>query len=112
MKTKAKLFLFIIAALLISNYSYSQINPKYYGEAEDFKVMAKRILVVQLMEEDPDVIKKLSKKEKTAQQLKEYKEFISDYNTLIQSAVPKYWKYNEKIEFKAESEVKQLQKAK
>lgn len=111
MKTKTILLTFV-AAFLISSYSYSQIDPKIYGDASDFKLMEKRTLVVQLMEEDPDVIKKLSKKEKRAGQLKEYKEFISDYNELIQLTVPKYWTYNQNIEFKTESDVKKLQKAK
>ena len=89
----------------------SQISGKYYGEKEDFKKMAKRTLLVETLEEDPDVIKRLSKKESRAQQLMDYKNFIVQYNQLIKLCVPKYWTYNANIEYKTETEIKALRKA-
>ncbi|MFY7879027.1 MAG: hypothetical protein ACOVP6_03075 [Lacibacter sp.] len=103
---------FVLFLLLISGYGYAQISPKFYGKPDDFKEMAKRTLVVELLEENKGVIEKLSKKEKTAKELQDYKSFITDYNRMIQDAVSKYWKYNATIEYKTGSEVSKLRDSK
>jgi len=105
---KNKSITLIILVLFANSFIHAQINGRLYGEKGDFIALAKRPLLVELQEEDPDVIKSLSKKEKTADKLKEYKTFIADYNKLIKLAVLKYWKYNDKIEFKTVTEVKKL----
>jgi len=111
MKKKPSLILLSIL-FFAANTALAQINGKYYGEKEDFKKLAKRTLLVEILEEQPDVIKRLSKKESRAKQLEEYKGFIAHYNELIRKAVPKYWTYNANIEYKTESEIAELKKAK
>jgi hypothetical protein len=109
---KITTLLLAVTATLSLNTSSAQISGKYYGEKEDFKQMAKRTLVVELLEEEPEVIKRLSKKESRAKQLEEYKAFIVHYNELIKAAVPKYWTYNTSIEYKTSTEVAALKKEK
>lgn len=96
---------------------HAQVNDKLYGEKADFITMATRILIVELQEEDPEVIKSITyamliRKEKKDSLLKEYKSFISNYNIRIKSAVEKYWKYNESVEFKTSLEVSRLKETK
>ncbi len=67
--------------------------------------MANRTLIVELLEEDPKVIDKLSKKKKRAAKLQEYKDFITFYNDMIKDAVSKYWTFNENIEYRSATEV-------
>jgi hypothetical protein len=111
MKRKTVVCLALLALFYV-NSAVSQISGKYYGEKDDFKKMAKRTLLVEILEEDPDVIKRLSKKESRAKQLEEYKSFIVHYNELIRISVPKYWTYNTNIEYKTETEIRNLQKSK
>jgi hypothetical protein len=101
-----------LCSFLLCNPLLAQISGKYYGEKEDFKKMAKRTLIVEILEEDADVIKNLSKKEKRAKQLEEYKNFIKHYNEMIRAAVPKYWTYNATIEYKTTTQIEDLQKSK
>lgn len=96
----------------IGNERHAQVSGKFYGEKSDFVAMAKRPLLVELREEDPGIIKYLSKNPKTADRLKRYKASILDYNVMIKSGVDKYWKYNEQVEYKTKSEVDELRKAK
>lgn len=103
----------VVAVLLFSVSNVSgQINDKIYGKPEDYKAMLKRPLIVELQEESPKVIEKLSKNEKKADQLRDYKAFISEYNAMIREAVEKYWTINENIEYKNHTEVEALLKAK
>ncbi|WP_125916994.1 hypothetical protein [Hymenobacter coccineus] len=66
-------------------------------------------LVVILKDEDPDKLKKLAKK---PDELAEYKAYVADYNAQMQALVPKIWQFSPAVEFKQESEVAALRKAK
>ncbi len=112
MKKRVTKFVLVVFILSLSHYAYSQISPKIYGKPADLKAMAKRTLVVELLEEDPKVIEKLSKKKKRPEKLQKYKDFIALYNEMIQDAVSKYWTFNENIEYLSAMEVKDIIKAK
>lgn len=74
------------------------------------KSIENRVLIVELTEENPKEIKKLQKK--GTQALKEYKESLSERNNKLKELIPKYWPYNNKIEFKKTSEVEEIVKKK
>jgi hypothetical protein len=116
MKNKITLVLTILG-IYANCYVHAQINGKLYGQKEDFIAMAKRPLLVELLEEDPEIIKNLSytalkKKAIRDSLVQEYKTFIFNYNKMIKSSVEKYWKYNEKVEYKTASEVNKLKESK
>lgn len=108
-------FVPLLTLLFFNNLLFSQISDRIYGQPDDFKEMKNRTLVVELLEEDEKHVAKLTKKsqrkEKFAVQLKKYQDFIVEYNEMIQLVVPKYWSFNDKIEYKTSSEVKKIREA-
>lgn len=97
--------------LLTSVVSKAQINNNFYGDPDELKQLKTRSLIVEVLEEDPDILKKLSKPKK-AEELEDYKKFIVDFNRDFKVYAQKYWIYTDKIEFKTATEIEALQKAK
>ena len=88
----------------------AQISSEFFGTKEDFKNLQHRILIVETLVENQNVISHLRKKENSIKQIEEYKNFIKKYNEYIQITAYKYWNFNDSIEFKSEAEVMQLKK--
>ena len=102
---------FILLIILFSSLSSnSQISSYFHGDYKDFNDLKTRNLIVELLEEDPKVLKKLDKPKKL-EELKEYKREIKLYNEEIVIYAKKYWTLNSIVEFKKQSEVKALEKA-
>jgi len=104
---------FLILLIVLTVYqNKAQINGEIFGKKEDFKKMAQRPLIVELLVENQDELRKLNKKENANKLVSDYKNFIKKYNELIQITVHKYWKFNLLIEYKTEVEVAALKNAK
>ncbi|MBL4735622.1 MAG: hypothetical protein JKY18_09860 [Flavobacteriales bacterium] len=72
-----------------------------------------RTLIVELDEEDPKEIKRLTRKEKKNPGVTAiYRNNIKLHNEALQEYLPKYWKLHDKIEFRKPAEVWALIKAK
>lgn len=91
--------------------SVAQISPKFYGEPKELKELTTKTLIVQVIEEDAAIIKKLDKPKKQ-EQLNNYKLFIKQFNEEFKLYSQKYWKLNSKIEFKTTSQINALVKEK
>ncbi|OWP62323.1 hypothetical protein CDA63_14650 [Hymenobacter amundsenii] len=101
-----KLFFLALALLLSLNGAWAQLglgNPKQVAQVKS------QPLVVLLRDEDPGTLKKLAKK---PEELADYKSYIADYNTQIQELATKLWKFSPSVEFRPESELEALRKAK
>jgi hypothetical protein len=105
-----------IFILFISFLSLQPLMAQFYypikQDAADFQ---KRTLLVQLMEEDENILKKLkSKKTGTAdgneKLLAQYKLLIATHNDWIKEAFSKYWKASKAIDFKSKSEIEEILK--
>lgn len=82
----------------------AQVAEKIWAEPAELKALARRILVVELPEENPKVIDGFSKK--TAESdIAAYRASLASYRALIEPAVRAHWKYNEQIEFRTTSEI-------
>jgi hypothetical protein len=101
----------LLAFGFVSLVSSAQISPKFYGEVKELKELQSRTLIVEILEEDPKTIKKLDKPKKQ-KELSDYKLFIKQFNEEFKIYAAKYWKLNTKIEFKTQTEVLALNKAK
>ncbi len=101
-------FLFVFGFLMVS--MQGQITAEFFGTKEDFKNLSHRILIVETLVENQNVISHLKKKDNHAKLVEEYKNFIKKYNEYIQITAYKYWKFNDSIEFKSELEVNELKK--
>lgn len=99
---------FLMLTAVVSN---AQISPRIYGEKGDFENLKARPLLIEILEEDPKTLKKLSGPKK-ADELKDYVGFIKEFNENFKIYVQKYWKLNSKFEFKTVTEVNALNKAK
>lgn len=105
----------LLTALLvvISLGMYGQFRIK----SEEMSSVLKRPLVVELMEEHPNVIKRLEKKKSSKNEkrssrfstiLDEYRAGIKEYNSYIKEAIESHWTLNENYEFKTTSEIAKL----
>ncbi|WGH74830.1 hypothetical protein P8625_12175 [Tenacibaculum tangerinum] len=73
------------------------------GKIEELSQLKEKPLAVVLYEENKDLVKKLGKKiaknnkksEEYKKELKEYRDFISYFNTTIKEVVPDYWTLND-----------------
>lgn len=97
----------LLVLCFISFYSNGQVSSHFHGDAKIFANLKTRNLIVELLEADEKIVKKLSKP-KYATDLKLYNEMISNYNAEIQLYAKKYWNLNSNIEFKTKSEVEAL----
>lgn len=103
-------YIVIAIIILISNSMDAQISSEFFGTKDDFKALVKRILIVETLVENQEVMSKLSKKENGRKLIEDYKKFIQKYNEYIQITTFKHWKLNDSIEFRNENEVAQLKK--
>lgn len=103
--------LLFLTLCLISFFAKAQIRSDFNGNAKDFIELKTRPLIVELLEEDEKILKKLGKP-KYAEDLVAYKKMIKLYNEEIVIYAKKYWNLNTKIEVKNQSEVESLKKAK
>lgn len=101
----------IVLLLITTLVTKAQINPKNYGEKQDFENLKTRTLIVEILEEDPKTLKKLSSPKK-AEELKNYVDFIKEFNNNFKTYVQKYWRLNSKLEYKTTTEVDALNKQK
>lgn len=85
---------FLLFLLVISTYSFGQMG---FGKIEEVKEVKQRTLVFLMEEEDPDKIKKLTKK---PEELLLYKSEIRRLNDAMKVAAG-YWTYTASpVEFK------------
>lgn len=105
-----KKLLFVVFCMF-SFLGNAQISSRFYGNQKVFIDLKSRPLLVELLEENPKVLKKFEKP-KHADALKNYKNFIKFYNQEIVLYAKKYWTLNSSIEFKNESEIEKLKDAK
>lgn len=80
--------------------------------ADEYAMAAKRTLVVELLEEDPELIKKMNKGRDGDSAISQYRQYLSSYNAAISRIINKYWTVNEKKEYRATSELIALWKTK
>jgi hypothetical protein len=101
----------LFSICLMSFLGSAQINSNFHGDAKDFIELKTRPLIVELLEEDEKVLKKLEKP-KYADDLIAYKKMIKLYNEEIVLFAKKYWILNSSIEIKKQSETESLKKSK
>ncbi len=89
----------------------SQVSSYFHGDSKDFVELKNRPLIVELLEEDEKVLRKLDKP-KRADELEAYKKMIKLYNEDIVVYAKKYWILNTNIEVKKQSEIESLKKTK
>jgi len=100
---------FLLTLLTISKAQNQKINLT----PDDIRNFENRTLVVELLEEEPALIKKYEKQAaKHPDKLDNYLLFINRYNEYIQSAFEKHWTLTSKLVFKTTSEIKELAKEK
>lgn len=80
----------------------NEMDAKFLTKVKD------RTVIVEVKEEDPKVVAKLSKKDKNADRLQHYRDFISNSNDMLKKAVDKYWKFNTNIEYKTTTELNDM----
>ncbi len=98
----------LFSLLAIVNVSKGQ-NQKITLSPDDIRDFKNRTLVVELLEEEPALLKRYEKQStKNPDKLENYQTFIEKYNEYIQSAFNKHWTLNSKIIFKSSTEIKQL----
>jgi hypothetical protein len=104
---KAKFLLSLVAAAsLSSSAAWAQMG---FGKPKDIAIIKSHPLVVILKDEDPKELKKLAKK---PEELADYKAAVTTYNQQLQELAPKLWKFSPTVEFKHESDLEALRKAK
>jgi hypothetical protein len=104
---KVKILLSITTAILLqAAAAQAQFG---LGKPKEIAVVKSQPLIVILKEEDPKQLKKLASK---PEELADYKAGIADYNAQMRELAPKLWKLSSGVEFKPESELETLRKAK
>lgn len=94
------------ALLLYSTAVWAQLG---LGKPKDIAIVKSQSLIVILKDEDPKELKKLAGK---PEDLATYKGYIANYNAQMQELAPKLWKFSPSVEFKHESDLPALRKAK
>jgi len=107
MKNRMKIIT-LLSLVAIGLKLSAQIDPKIRAKPDDLKMLQGRTVIVEVEEEDARVVAKLSKKEKDADRLQEYRDFIANNNTMLKNAVDKYWKFNSSIEYKTTTELQDI----
>jgi len=97
-----KKIIFILLAGFYVKSAYCQFD---FPEQKESMELKDRTLLVELKEEDPKTIKKLSK---VPADLEAYKNEIKAYNEMMQKYFPAYWNLNNTIEYKTTSEIDAL----
>lgn len=93
---------------MVSSYAQPiHIKPHEYDR------IFERTLIVEVLEENPKVIKQMEKvSKKYPNAITEYRSFIEKYNTYMKIALEKVWQLNKNVVFKNTSEIKALIDAK
>jgi hypothetical protein len=100
--------LFALVCMVLSK-GYGQ---RSHAEPSEFQKIFNRTLLVEVLEEEPRILKHLEKSlKKHPGAIEDYKGFIKLYNEKIQLAVNKFWTLNEQIEFWPTSRIDSLVKA-
>ena len=108
--SKIKFFGFVFLMIIVMK-SNAQINPKIYMDEKELPEMLHRKMIIALMDENPDEVKRLEKKEKkNPEGLTEYRNEIKEFNDYLKAGVEKYWKLNSDYEYKSMTEVNELMK--
>jgi hypothetical protein len=90
--------------LLISTFSSNaQLRA---GSPDDIKIVRKLPLIVVLQDEDPAVIKRLTKK--NPEKLDNYRATLASNNAILQKYISRYWKFSPEVQFKFASEINPL----
>lgn len=101
--------LLLIVAIAMPAMAQKKFDFSIETKPTDIKGIAKRKLVVELLEENNDAIAELVKwRADYPNGEANYRNFIKTYNEFIQKAVAKYWKLNTVIEYKKAKEVNKL----
>jgi hypothetical protein len=95
----------VLFAFIIPGKMFSQFSVPIQPWAKELK---NRILVVDLLEENPKEVKKFQKKD--LNELKEYRLEIKEHNEKMKELIPKYWPFDNKIVFMKSSEIEALVK--
>lgn len=104
-----------ICTILFIAFCFGKIYAQNANaKPEELKEMFNKTLAVELLEENPKYVEKItgSKKEEDQTELKNYKNFIKSYNLNIKKVVDNLWKLNKKIEYKTTSEIETIRKSK
>ncbi len=105
-----RILLLLMLVLFLYSNSIAQVT---YAKPKDYDKIFSRVLVIELLEENPKIVANLQKSEKkNPGELAKYKNFIAKYNKMIQEIAPKYWNLNATIEFKSSTEITKIQKSK
>lgn len=97
----------IILILVFVSFFNLESNSQFSIPIQPWaKNIENRILIVKLKDENPKKIKKLRKEGKLA--IENYRNSISEQNDKLKELIPKYWPFNNKIEFRKTSEVKDI----
>lgn len=101
--------LFLILAIAMPVLAQKKFDFSIETKPTDIKAIAKRKLVVELLEENNDAIAELVKwRADYPNGEANYRNFIKTYNEHIQTAVAKYWKLNTVVEYKKSKDVNKL----
>jgi hypothetical protein len=98
----------ICCMLLSATTSWAQLGSQP-DPGPDLAVVREQPLVVILDDEDPKTLRQLADK---PAELAQYKAYVAQHNVQLRELAPKLWKASPSVEFKPESEYKDLRKAK
>ncbi len=85
-----------IVAFLILISTQNSFSQYAYGISETYHQLKNKKLIVALQEEDPDYVKKLTKK---PEELEEYRKYIQEFNDNLKYVLTNYWKFSTEIEY-------------
>lgn len=113
MKTLRSLIFFFVLFASNIQFTFSQTGREWLFNMDEKDILEakRRPLLVVLATEDADKIKKMTKKKKM-KDVANYRKNIKIYNQNLKASVEKFWKSNEKIEYKTDVEVEELRKEK
>jgi hypothetical protein len=102
-----KFLLPLVAAFVLqASAAWAQFGM---GKPKDIAAVKSQPLIIVLKDEDPKELKKLAKKE---EEMATYQTYIANYNAQMQELAPKLWSFSPAVEFRHESELPALRKAK
>jgi hypothetical protein len=102
----------ICVLIVLTMITNTEVFSQYFrmGKVDEVKEVKKRPVLIMLEEEDPDVVKSLSKK--NPKELAVYRAELKRTNELFPQIVAKLWKFNEAPVVKTKAEIMQLLESK
>lgn len=101
----------VLYVFLLILFPLTGISQMFYPKQKEASAIKRLPLYVVLEEENPQIVKKLSKK--NPEMLKRYKADVEGYNQNILAVVNENWTFSQKVEFKKWSEIEsKVKKAK